>query len=291
MTRPVGHAEPVNAAARPSAVTIPSWRVSRSASSARTRASASSASAPAASSTSARSPEDRDAGGLCREAPSPPVPTGRPSRPRSTAIAPRTRPLLPPGRRRRSRRFRLYASVIVAFTVGANLLTVPAALHRAPRPRAVPGRVDEGPAAVVGTARLHTLPRAVGHPARDLGDDSPDRAAHAAYRGSSRARRRRSERRSARAARRRPAPPSQRRRRPRARSARTGGRGSPPARGSLPRAPRAGPRARCQRPRAASHRESAAGERAPPCRPQVDGVHEVDHELSVHTSLLALVVT
>ena len=61
------HSVPVNAAARPSAVTTPSWRVSRPGSSASTRSSASSGVAPRCDSFEREPPVDRDAGRLRRD--------------------------------------------------------------------------------------------------------------------------------------------------------------------------------------------------------------------------------
>ncbi len=63
----------------------------------------------------------------------------------------------------------------VALAKRARLLAVPAAPHRAPRPRMVARAVDEGPLAVGGPARLQALPRAVGHRLVHRDHDPPER--------------------------------------------------------------------------------------------------------------------
>src|SRR5206468_599282 len=68
--------------------------------------------------------------------------------------------------------------VRVARAVGAHLLAVAAALHRAPRARLILRGVEEDPAAVLGAARLHARPGAFAHCGRDLGDDAPERSAN-----------------------------------------------------------------------------------------------------------------
>src|SRR5205085_9712590 len=71
----------------------------------------------------------------------------------------------------------------VPFTVGVNLRTVAARLHRAPRARLVLRRVEERPAAVLRAAGLQAPPRPVRHAGRYLGEDAADRTGHAARRG------------------------------------------------------------------------------------------------------------
>src|SRR3954471_15207534 len=68
-------------------------------------------------------------------------------------------------------------------TVGLNLRTVAARLHRAPGARPVLRRVEECPTTVVGATGLQPLPRPVRHARGHFGEDAPECPSHAACGG------------------------------------------------------------------------------------------------------------
>src|SRR5438067_2232966 len=168
------HSAPVNAAARPSAVTIPSCLVSRPGSPASTVSSAASGVEPRCSCSSASRPKTATPAACVATAPTPAHAHGttEPTEKYFDWTAHPTSPLW------RSAATIEKVDLRVPFTVGVNLRTVAARLHRAPRARLVLRRVEERPAAVLRAAGLQAPPRPVRHAGRYLGEDAADCTGH-----------------------------------------------------------------------------------------------------------------